>query len=132
MATALRAVAQMRADLESQADEDRTAIADLRAVASAPIRLPPVDLLTERVFDLRALAESKDVQSARRALRSYFKGGTPEPHGDGQAYVARGEFMPLALLADGAGTPSELSLGGRCPRVVARERYARWTMRPPP
>jgi hypothetical protein len=30
---------------------------------------------------------------------------TPEPHGDGQAYVARGEFMPLALLSDKAETP---------------------------
>jgi hypothetical protein len=36
--------------------------------------------------------------------------------------VARGEFMPLALLADKAATPSELSLGGRYPRVVARAR----------
>ncbi len=39
---------------------------------------------------------------ARTALRSYFKNGTitmtPEPHGAGMAYVARGEFMPLALL----------------------------------
>lgn len=43
---------------------------------------------------------------------------TPEPHGDGLAYVARGDFMPLALLAtslaDKAGTPSELAPGGRC------------------
>jgi hypothetical protein len=39
------------------------------------IRLPPVDLITERVLQLRALAESSDVQSARAALRRYFKGG---------------------------------------------------------
>jgi hypothetical protein len=48
---------------------------------------------------------------------------TPEPHGAGQAYVARGNFMPLALLvaqADKAVTPSELVLGGRYLRVVAR------------
>ena len=64
-------VAEMRADLEAQAAQDRAAIADLRAMASAPIRLPPVDLLTDRVFALRALAESRDVQSARTALRSY-------------------------------------------------------------
>jgi site-specific DNA recombinase len=117
-------VAQMRADLEANAEQERAAISDLRELASAPIRLPPVDLLTERVFSLRALAESADVQRARTALRSYFKGGTitmtPEPHGDGQAYVARGEFMPLALLAENAATPSELEPGGRCPRVVAR------------
>ena len=40
----------------------------------------------------------RNVQSARAALRSYFKDGaitmTPEPNGDGLAYVARGEFMP--------------------------------------
>ncbi len=93
-------------------------------MASAPIRLPPVDLLTERVFALRALSDSPDIQSARTALRSYFKDGTitmtPEPHGDGQAYVARGDFMPLALLTADAATPSELEPGGRCPRVVAR------------
>jgi hypothetical protein len=124
-------VAQMRRDLEAQAADERSAIADLRDQASAPIRLPPVDLLTERVFALRALVESEDVQSARAALQRYFKGSiiamTPEPHGDGQAYVARGDFMPLALLADQAETPSELSLGGRCPRVVARGRYSTWT-----
>jgi site-specific DNA recombinase len=117
-------VAQMRADLEAQATHERSAIADFRALASAPIRLPPVDLLTERVLSLRALSESKDVQSARAALRSYFKDGvitmTPEPHGDGLAYVARGEFMPFALLAADGGTPSEPLAGGRCPRSVAR------------
>lgn len=43
---------------------------------------------------------------------------TPEPHGDGLAYVARGEFMPLALLVDKAATPSVE--GRRCPPWVAR------------
>jgi hypothetical protein len=43
--------------------------------------------------------------------------------------VARVEFMSLALLTADAATPSELEAGGRCPRVVARGRYARWTMR---
>lgn len=56
-------------------------------------------MLTERVFQLRALAESADVQSARAALKGYFKGGTikmtPEPHGEGEKYVALGEFLPL-------------------------------------
>ena len=89
-------VAEMRHDLEAQAYGERSALADLQAQAAAPIRLPPVDLLTERVFQLHALAESEDVQSARAALQSYFQGGTitmtPEPHGDGQAYVARGDF----------------------------------------
>jgi hypothetical protein len=117
-------VAEMRADLEAQAVQERVKISDLRTVASAPVRLPPADLLTERVFSLRALAESSDVQSARTALKSYFKGATitmtPEPHGDGQVYVARGEFMPLALLTDKAATPSELEAGGRCPPWVAR------------
>ncbi len=94
-------VAQMRADLEAQADQERAALDDLRTVNSVPIRLPPVDLLTERVLQLRALAESSDVHGARAALRSYVRDGTitltPEPHGDGLAYVARGELMPLAL-----------------------------------
>jgi hypothetical protein len=56
----------------------------------------------ERVFRLRALT----VQSARTALRTYFKGGTitmtPEPLGDGQAYVSRAEFLPLVLLNQNA------------------------------
>jgi hypothetical protein len=120
-------VAEMRRDLEAQASQERAAIADLRTLANEPIRLPPVDLLTERVFGLRALTESPDVQSAREALRRYFKGGTitmtPEPHGDGQAYVARAEFLPLVLLTENAATPSELEPGGRCPRWVARGRF---------
>jgi hypothetical protein len=62
--------------------------------------------LTERVFELRALAESSVAQSARVALRSDFKGGTitmtPEPFGDGQAYVARAELLPLFLLIQNA------------------------------
>jgi hypothetical protein len=97
-------VAQMRHDLEAQAADERSAVAELRTQTSAPIRLPPLDLLTERVFALRALAETEDVQAARAALQSYFAGSTitmtPEPHGEGQAYVARGNFMPLALLVD--------------------------------
>ncbi len=63
-------VSEMRADLEAQAAQDRAAIADLRTMASAPIRLPPVDLLIERVFALRALAESQNVQSAA-AVRAH-------------------------------------------------------------
>ncbi|HVW28088.1 MAG TPA: hypothetical protein VHC69_22145 [Polyangiaceae bacterium] len=51
-------VAQMRADLEAQATHERAAIADLRALVSAPIHLPPVDLLTERVLSLRAPSPS--------------------------------------------------------------------------
>lgn len=48
---------------------------------------------------------------------------TPEPYGDGLAYVARGEFMPLAVLTADGGTPSEPAAGGRCPHLVARGRY---------
>jgi hypothetical protein len=114
-------VAQMRRDLEAQASDERSAIDDVRSRADAPIRLPPIDLLTERVFQLRALVESEDVQRARTTLQGYFQGGaitmTPEPYGDSLAYVARGDFMPLA---DKTGTPSDQVSGGRCPRVVAR------------
>jgi site-specific DNA recombinase len=120
-------VAQMRHDLEAQAADERSALVELKAQAQAPIRLPPLDLLTERVFALRALAESEDVQTARAALQSYFQSGTitmtPEAHGEGLAYVARGNFMPLALLVDQANkakTPSEREPGERCSRVVAR------------
>ena len=108
----------MRRDLEVQAQDERSVIADLSAQAKAPIRLPPVDRLTERVFQLRALAKSQDVQAARTTLQGYFQGGaitmTPETHGEGQAYTARGDFMPLALLTDKTETPPKLVLGGRC------------------
>ncbi len=90
-----------------------------------PTRAPSArHLLTERAFQLRALAESSDVESARAVLRNYFKGGTitmtPEPFEDGHAYVARAEFLPPVLLTDKAATPCELEPGGRCPRRVAR------------
>jgi hypothetical protein len=45
-------VAEMRADFEAQALSERAAIAELRAQADAPIRLPPVDLITRRVLQL--------------------------------------------------------------------------------
>ena len=73
------------------------------------------------------LAESKDVQTAHITLQNNFQ-AAPEPHGDGLAYVARGDFMPLAVLIDQdkARTPSEPESGGRCSRVVARGRYPAW------
>jgi len=125
-------VAQMRADLEAQADGERRAIEELRAQAEAPIRLPPVELITERVLALRSLADSGDVESARATLKRYLRDGsiilTPDTDAHGkQAYVARANFMPLAALTENAATPSEPEPGGRCyPRVVARGRYPAW------
>ena len=117
-------VAQMRSDLEAQAQAERSAMEDIRDQADAPIRLPPADLIRERVLALRALTESSDVDGARAALRRYLKGGeitlTPELFGDGQAYTARAEFLPLVLLTENAATPSEGDQGGRCLRVDAR------------
>jgi hypothetical protein len=60
-------VAQMRADFEAQARAERAAVQELEAQADAPIRLPPVDLITERVLALKALSESPDVDG--RAAR---------------------------------------------------------------
>jgi hypothetical protein len=101
---------------------------ELRAQADAPIRLPPVDLITERVLALRALTESPDVDGARAALRRYLKGGeimlTPERFEGRETYVARAEFLPLVMLTENAATPSEGDQGGRCPRWVARGRNA--------
>jgi site-specific DNA recombinase len=113
-------VAELRTDLEAQADQERAAIAELRDLAEAPIRLPPADVITQRVFALRGLADSPNIQGARAALRRYFKNGQITLSPEDGAYVARGEFMPLVLLADKAATPSEREAGGRCPRVVAR------------
>jgi site-specific DNA recombinase len=116
-------VAQMRADFEAQAQTERTAVEELRSQAEAPIRLPPVDLITERVLALRA-----DVEGGRAALRRYLKGGeitlTPESFEGRETYVARAEFLPLVFLTENATTPSEGYQGGRCPRRVARGRNA--------
>jgi hypothetical protein len=111
-------VAELRADLEAQADQERAAIAELRGLAGAPIRLPPADVVTQRVLELRALADSSNIQGARAALRRYFKDGHITLTPEAGSYVARGEFLPLMLLTDKAATPSDE--GGRCPRWVAR------------
>ena len=112
-------VAQMRHDVEPQAADERSALAELRAQTTAPIRLPAVDLLTERGFEPRALAESEDVHSARAALQSGTISMTPEPHGDGQAYVAGGDFMLIALLVDqGSGRQSQNALRARAGRAL--------------
>ena len=119
-------VAQMRSDLEAQVETERGAIEELRAQAEAPIRLPPVELITERVLALRALADSGEVEAARATLKRYLRDGsiilTPETGADGkQAYVARADVMPLVPLTENMATPSEPEPGGRCyPRVVAR------------
>jgi site-specific DNA recombinase len=117
-------VGQMRADLEAQAQAERAALANLRTQADAPIRLPPVDLITERVLALQALTESPDVDGARAALRRYLKDGeitlTPERFEGRETYVTRAEFLPLVFLTENAETPSEGYQGGRCPRWVAR------------
>jgi hypothetical protein len=122
-------VAQMRSDLEAQAEAERTAVEELRAQATAPIRLPPVELLTDRVLALKALTDSPDVERARAALKRYLRDGTitlsPDVGPDGKpAYVARAQFLPLVLLTENAETPSEGYQGGRCPRWVARGRNA--------
>jgi site-specific DNA recombinase len=117
-------VGQMRVDFESQAQAERAAVEELRSQADAPIRLPPVDLITERVLALRALTESPDVDGARATLRRYLKGGeitlTPEHFEGRETYVARAEFLPLVFLTENAETPSKGYQGGRCPRSVAR------------
>ena len=99
----------------------------LRRVADL-VRFPKEDLeWAGKALSLRALTDSSDIEGARAALRRYLKNGestlTPEPYGEGHAYVARAEFLPLVLLAENAATPSELVPGGRCPRVVARACY---------
>jgi hypothetical protein len=72
-----------------------------------------------------------DIDGARATLRRYLKDGqiklTPEPLGDAQAYTARAEFLPLGMLTDKAETPSQIPLGGSCPRLVARGRFVRCT-----
>jgi len=127
-------VAQMRVDLEAQAESERKAIEELRATSEAPIRLPPVDLLTDRVLALKALTDSPDVERARAVLGRYFRDKaitlTPEVGPDGcQAYVARAEFLPVVFLTENAETPSKFSPGGSCPRWVARGRNAGWIPR---
>lgn len=117
-------VVEIRADLEAQAQSERAALDELRSQADAPIQLPPVDLITDRVMALKALTDSPDVEGARAALRRYLKGGeitlSPERFGDRDVYVARAEFMPLVMLGDKAEAPSQFSPGGRCLRLVAR------------
>jgi hypothetical protein len=98
-------VAEMRADFEAHADAERTAIADLRARADMPIRLPPGDVITRRVLGVRALAESPDVAGARAQLHRHFKGGQITLTPDAGAYVARAEFNEWTPGTDGKGHP---------------------------
>jgi hypothetical protein len=67
-------VAETSRGARSRSRSSGAALADLRAQADAPIRLPPVDLITERALALRALTESPDVDGARATLRRYLKG----------------------------------------------------------
>ena len=74
-----------------------------------------------RVFELRA-KRVPDVQGASAALKGCFKGSNDrhdtEPHCDG-LHTSRW-LIPLVLLTESAGTPSELrEPGGRWPCVVA-------------
>ena len=111
-------VAQMRKDLEAQAVQERAAIAGLRAHADAPIQLPDIAGISQRVQALDALG--RDVGPAREALKRYLKGGTITCTPDDDRFVARAELLPLEILLSTKNEDSGQLGADQSPRVVAR------------
>jgi len=113
-------VAQMRKDLETQAASESASVDALRARASAPLELPTVQGLADRVQQLNALLDGGPVEPRREALRRYLKGGSillhPQPD---RTYIARAELLPLAAFLE---AEAETPPGGRrrYPHLVAR------------
>ena len=94
-------LSEMRRDFEAQAASERGAVAELRARAGAPIRLPAIDELTRRVQGLNALFAEDGVERGREVLRRYLRGGAIRCVPEGERYMARAELLPLAMLLDG-------------------------------
>ncbi|MFO0608955.1 MAG: recombinase family protein [Polyangiales bacterium] len=90
------ALLQKLRDLEAQARDERAMVAVLEKQAREPTRLPSVDHVLARVFDLEARL-AQDPLRGREELRNYFRGGgvrlQPQPDG---SWIARGELLPLA------------------------------------
>jgi len=118
---------RLRADLEAQAQAERVAVSELQAQADAPIRLPPVKLITERVLALKALTESADVEGA--CDLAPLSEGRPD-HPDGRAVrrrpgVHRPRRIPAFGRADGRSRNSFPDCSGReLSTSVARGRNA--------
>lgn len=90
------ALLQKLHDLEAQARDERVKVAALDKQAREPARLPSVEQVMARVFDLEARL-TQDPLRGREELRNYFRGGglrlQPQPDG---SWIARGEMLPLA------------------------------------
>lgn len=85
-------------DLEAQAKQEKTAIAELVRTAGKPIQLPTPELILQQCARLEAIAQTEPLR-AREALRALFgdEGLLVKPDTEGR-YRAEGRFYPLALF----------------------------------
>lgn len=86
------------ADLETQLNVDRGALAAVEATARAPLHLPTViEAMDEVFYVLKALKE--DPVAAREALARWFKNACITMElGDDGVYTGRSELLPLVLF----------------------------------
>lgn len=103
--------------LEARAAELQQEVAASQAARRAPVTLPTLDVVVERVLDLRRLLE-RDALAGREALRSLLLGGAIRVD---RQLVARGRVFPLAAFVGSSATNSRPPTETKRPPQVSQE-----------
>ena len=100
-------IVQTLRDLETFAIQEREAIKDLEAMASAPLKLPSIAEVEHQVRDLDQRLK-QEPEAAREQLRRWLRDGSIRvgPRQDGKV-VAEGGLLPLMVVEDVA-TPKKV------------------------
>jgi Recombinase zinc beta ribbon domain len=100
-------IVQTLRDLETFAIQEREAIKDLEAMASAPLKLPSIAEIEHQVRDLDRRLQ-QDPEAAREQLRRWLRDGSIKigPREDGKI-VAEGGLLPLMVVED-VSTPKKV------------------------
>jgi site-specific DNA recombinase len=106
-------------DLEKYVLAEKATVSKLLDEAREPLRLPSVDEVASRAYELDARL-SQDPQGGRARLIRWLRDGklTVETGPDGKPY-ARGALLPLTILAEAENTKPAKDLAGRYTHIVA-------------
>jgi hypothetical protein len=123
-------IAKTLGELETHANEERTAIVAMEQTLSAPIHLPSVDEIEAQV---RKLDErlAQDPATAKEQLRCWLQGNAIRIGWQDGTVVAEGEVLPLVIVAEND-EKKRPQLGARpngSTLIYDQSRCVRWMLR---